>query len=1283
MADPHQSNLLSLAQEHLVVLHELQPESSAYNVPLCIKIKNTLSIKWLIESFMRLVKRHASLRSFLTLKNGEPYQKVVPISEFMLPLETINLEQDRREAQRLLAEFISRPFDLYSAPLFRALLLKLEDQEYHLILSMHHIITDGWTCNILLKELFAFYQYLSIGIEPVLPTLDISYADFALHQRRWVDGGEGERQMAYWKELLSNAPSISTVSPDHSRPQYPSYRGGACPINITGTISPRLKKFSESCNTSSFVVLLAVYQLLLHQYCNSDRIVVGTVTSGRNHPDIQNLAGYFANTLAIPSTLVGTQCFKKFVQKVNDVFMEAIENQDVPFQQVVQEMLPNRDPSIHPLFQTMFVLQDDSATPANTNLDISILPIHDEIATSAKFDLTMELVELGNQLTGTVTYSKDLYEESTVIRLLKNYEFLLSKLLDSPDIPLTNIQCITPEELCLVTDSFNNTQSEMSDTECLVHELFERWAKRNPDQLAVELGEDRISYRTLDEKSSSLAIYLQSQRIQPGDTIALFTERSIEMIIGILGILKSGGAYVPIDATLPQSRIRYMIENAECKLLVTSEKLKQRLPLENELPVILVNGPEMFAIGELSHQPRSTDLAYVIYTSGSTGLPKGVMVEHQGICNLAQQAATLYNICPLSRVMQFFSIGFDGCAWEIFNTLCNGGTLVLRDENFFHALSQVDTVFTTPSALLSVQPEDYPNLVCVVVGGEPCPPSLSTTWSMATRFCNAYGPTEVTVCSNVAILQAGERINVGSPLHNVQCYILNHSLTPLPIGAIGELYIGGVGVARGYINNQALTQSNFIPNPFNYGRLYKTGDLARWMDNGKVEVLGRSDRQVKLRGFRIELDEIEFALSALPMVQNSAVILHEQKLHAFLTPSTLNTDRIKMMLQKCLPLYMVPSVIDLMDCLPQTSNGKVHYAALRPTGLQKPTPVKSTSLKLPYSIHGKLVQLWSETLGISKDDIDIKDNFFELGGNSIAAMRMHHLSKSIITDLVFDVPTLYRYPTIYELGNHLMSSLQDFSIDFLNQNDQPMLALNGAAQDLCRKITHTLPPVFLIHGSDGGSSSFIPLSAAFQNSCPLFAFQYVKGVTPVDSVIQYATFCVDRIQSVQPYGPYTIVGYSSGTMIAYEIAKQLQTACEQVKKLIFIDSSPSLTLSSYRDITAFDSQSLEQSIEAMNIFNHEQYEYFRASKLMYSSYQLLRRSTYVGHVVLVKAESLVENREGNPVLSALHYRSTKSRTSDLGLSSYCADPVEILTVPGNHNTLLQESRDQIAEIILS
>ncbi|MEG4054806.1 MULTISPECIES: amino acid adenylation domain-containing protein [unclassified Microcoleus] len=1017
---------LSFAQQRLWFFDQFEAGKSFYNLPGAIRLKGKLNVAVLEQTFNEILNRHEALRSTFTEVQGQPVQVIAPpVSRLWLPvIDLRELPQSDREAavNQLSAKEAQQPFDLQRGPLLRTSLLQLSEEEYVLLLTMHHIVSDGWSIGVLARELAAIYEALWAGNQPQLPELPVQYADFAIWQRNWLCGEVLQTQLAYWKQQLEGAPPLLELPADRPRPPIQTSEGATQSLLLSFELTAALKNLSQREDVTLFMTLLAAFKALLYRYTGRTDLLVGSPIANRNRAEIEGLIGVFVNTLVLRTDVSGDPTFRELLQRLREVTLGAYAHQDLPFEKLVEELQPERSLSYNPVFQVMFQLRNNPMPPLELpGLTLNLLELE---TNTTQFDLSLDLEEVGERLQASVQYSTDLFDRATITRMLGHLQTLLEGIAAHPEQRLSSLPLLTAAEKQQLLE-WNNTFAQYPPDKC-IHQLFEEAVSRSPDAVAVVFEGEELSYRELNARANQLAHHLRSLGVKPEALVGICVERSPLMVIGLLGVLKAGAAYVPLDPNYPKERLAFMLEDSSVQVLLAQEKLLEKLPPHSARVVCLDSGWEEIAFYS-SENPRSgvkpENLAYVIYTSGSTGKPKGVLIEHRSLVNYTAAAIAEYGIEKRDRVLQFASISFDASAEEIYPCLTSGATLVLRTDSMLDSAAVFWekcrawnlTVLSLPTAywheltaLLSQETLVLaPSLRLTIIGGEKALPERLKTWiervGQQVRLVNTYGPTEATVVATICELSAADaalrELPIGRPIGNVQTYILDCHGQPVPTGIPGELHIGGAGLARGYLNRPELTAEKFIPSPFSNepgSRLYKTGDLTRYRPDGNIEYVGRIDNQVKIRGFRIELAEIEAALSQHPAVRESAVLVWSEanarkRLVAYVVPeareqnSSLSSSELRQFLQERLPDYMVPSAFVLQSKLPLTPNGKLDRAALPAPDLTR-SELEETFAAPSSSVEEQLASIWAQVLGIER--VGIHDNFFELGGDSILSIQI-------------------------------------------------------------------------------------------------------------------------------------------------------------------------------------------------------------------------------------------------------------------------------------------------------
>ncbi|WPB73717.1 non-ribosomal peptide synthase/polyketide synthase [Archangium violaceum] len=1039
---PRTSELpLSFAQQRLWFLQQLEPASSFYNIPLAVRFEGLLDEEALERSFGELVRRHESVRMTFQAQDGRPVQVPRPASALSLAhVDLRNLPADAREAEarRLSWEEARRPFELASGPLLRASLLKLGEREHVLLLTMHHIISDGWSMGVLIREMVALYEALSSGRPSPLPEPALQYADYAAWQRQWLRGEALETQLSYWKQQLDGAPRRLELPTDHPRPAMPTYRGARYSRPLPNALTEALKALSRREGATLFMTLMAAFQALLARHSGQHDVLVGTDLANRTRAETEGLIGFFINQLVMRGRLDDAPTFRELLARTRETALAAYAHQDLPFEELVRVLNPERGGGHAPLFQTKLILQN-APMPAIELPGLTLTPLEVESG-AARLDLVVSLMETADGLSCTWDYSTDLFEASTIERMAGHYQRLLEGIAAHPEQRLEELPLLSDEEQRQLLVDWNGTKAELPREEC-AHRLFEAQAARTPHASAVAFGEAVLTYAELDQRANRLAHHLRSLGVGPETRVGLCLERSLEVPVAMLAILKAGGAFVPLDPSYPAARLAFVLADAGISLLVTQEPIADELPTSAQL-VCLDSDAQVLAL-QPGTAPDSgvtgDNLAYVLYTSGSTGTPKGALLHHRGLCNTALAAVTAHRFRPDSRVLQFASPAFDASVCEVFSSLLAGACLVLAPREELLPDSPLRTllekhaitaVTLTPSVLAQLSNEGLPCLETLISAGEALPPSVAQRWSKGRTLLNAYGPTEVTVCASISGPVDTERPTLGRPFPNVELFVLDGLMRPVPVGAPGELYVGGVGLARGYLGRPELTAERFLPHPFCSSpgsRLYRTGDRVRYLPDGQVEFLGRVDEQVKLRGFRIELGEVEAALARHPAVREATAVVREDspgqpRLVAYLVLDERQSGEpagLRTALKEQLPEYMVPSAFVSLPSLPLTGSGKVDRKALpAPDGVR---PEDATAFVAPRSaLEQQLAAMWSKLLGVER--VGVHDNFFDLGGHSLLATQLISRLRATF-EVELPLNELFENPTVATLATKVEPAL--------------------------------------------------------------------------------------------------------------------------------------------------------------------------------------------------------------------------------------------------------------------
>nr|MDZ8289085.1 amino acid adenylation domain-containing protein [Nostoc sp. ChiSLP01] len=1039
---------LSFAQERIWLLSQLEPDNPFYNELVALQLHGNLNIVALEQSLNKIIARHETLRTNFRTTNEQPVQVIAESLTLSVPVvDLTEVAEEKREiaCQKLATAEATRPFDLASSPLIRASVVKLTEVEHVLLLTIHHIVFDGWSTGVLIRELASIYSALCNNSSPELPELPIQYADFAIWQRQLWQTEVLQTQLHYWKQLLKNAPTLLELPTDRPRPAVQTFRGARQHIKLSIELSEALANFSKQERATLFMTLFTAYVTLLYRYTGSDDIVVGTPIANRDRSEIEGLIGFFVNTLVLRTDLSGNPSFGQLLSRVRQRTLEAYAYPDLPFEELVKVLQPERDLSHTPLFQVMFAFQNVPVSGVElTGLTVSSLTTESE---TAKFDLTLLMQNTATGLVGMWEYNTDLFDASTIERITGHFVTLLEGILANPQQPISQLPLLTEVEQQQLLVEWNDTQADYPQDLC-IHQLFEEQVQRTPDAVAVVFEDQQLTYHQLNCRANQLAHYLRSLGVGAEVLVGICVERSLEMVVGLLGILKAGGAYVPLDPEYPIDRLRFMLEDSQVSVLLTQQRLVEQLPqhqaqlvcLDTDSPLISqFSQDNVIAFGKATSiaDVQATNLAYVIYTSGSTGQPKGVLIAHQGLVNLVFWHKRAFKITSLDKATQLASTAFDAAVWELWPYLTAGASIYLAKSQLLSSLENLQDwlisnnitigFLPTPVAqeLLSLKwPTENLALRTILTGGDKLHQYPSDL--IPFQIVNNYGPTENTVVTTSGVVVAKEQDRtsptIGRAIANTQVYILDSNLQPVPVGVPGELHIAGVGLARGYLNHPELTQEKFIFNPFGSGRLYKTGDKARYLPDGNIEYIERTDNQVKIRGFRIELGEIEAALSQHSDVQISCVIpredtLGDKRLVAYVVAHqdcTPTTSELRQVLKAKLPEYMIPNAFVMLESLPLTPNGKVDRRALPAPDLYSSRTGKYVAPRTP--IEELLAQIWAQVLKIVQ--VGIHDNFFELGGHSLLATQLVSRIRNIFK-VELALRELFARATVAELAQEI------------------------------------------------------------------------------------------------------------------------------------------------------------------------------------------------------------------------------------------------------------------------
>ena len=1152
---------LSSTQQQIWLDAQVAPDLPVYNEAMTVHRHGPLDVAILERSFVEILRRHEAWRTTVHVSEGQPVQVVHPAPSHF-PLRTVDLrdmpsERRQPEALRLASHDARKPFDLEQGPLLRAIVVRLAENEYRLFLTFHHIVFDGASIyRIVMPELVALYEAFSRGEASPLPEPTLQYADYALWEHQRIGDGHVAEHLEYWRKQLAGDLPFLEILADRQRSVGRAYRGATEPFEFDPGLTKALRDFARRETVSSFAILLTSFQMLLHRYSGKEDIIVGSATNGRNHWQVENVVGPFLRTVALRANLSGNPRFREFLKTARNVTAEALLHDEVPFAALVRELQPNRGIGRSPIFQALMTMEPRLAI-ASGEWDLTAL---DADTGATKYDLQPDLDERPDRINGRFTYNSGLFDRSTIVRMIEHWKMLLSGALSNPESHISELPLLTSAEREQLLVEWNDTALDYPKDVCL-HGLIEAQIERTPDAEAVEFEGKQLSYRELNERANQLAHHLRELGVGPEVLVGISMERSLDMMVALLGVMKAGGAYVPLDPSYPKERLAFMVEDSALRILLTQESLAG-LWAENEVEVVCVDRDWPL----ISRRDRTnpsiaavpTNLAYVLYTSGSTGKPKGVEIPHSALVNFLLSMQRKPGFTARDALLAVTTLSFDIAGLELYLPLLSGGRVVIASREDAHDPARLmERLHESRCNVMQATPTTWRTLVeagwsgspglKLLCGGESLAQDLAQELLPRCReLWNMYGPTETTIWSTVfRVLSADTPTPIGQPIANTEIFVLDSNLNLLPVGVVGELYIGGAGLARGYLHRAELTQERFIPSPFQAGtRLYHTGDLARWLSDGRVECLGRADNQVKLRGFRIDLGEIEAVLGRHKGVKQCVVAAWEdtqgeRRLVAYLEPegSTVSESELRAHLKQELPDYMIPSIFVVVEKLPLTPNGKINRKAL-PTPGKKQIAVKGDSVAPRDPLELALSNLWARVLKVKH--VGLHDNFFELGGHSLLAVR-----------LIVEIEKLCgrRLPLAVLLQAQTVGDLAEV---LRKENWKPswssLVPLHARG---------SRPPLFLMHAHGGNVLEYHALVNHLNDEQPVYALQsrsldgnIRKGQSLGEMAVQY----VKELRTLQPDGPYYLAGFCFGGLLALEAAQQLTAVGEKVALLVLIQT---------------------------------------------------------------------------------------------------------------------------------
>lgn len=1152
---------LSYAQQRLWFLNQLMPSSTAYHLPAELALDTTVVIGTMEQAFNEVLRRHQALRTTFVLIGSQPVQRINPPPSFMLPLVDLSrLSADERPgvAERVRQEIELRPFDLEKGPLVRTILVRSDGQESLFLLNMHHIVTDGWSMCVLLRDVETIYFSYLKGQPSPLPELEVQYADYAHWQRDWLQGEVLEAEVDFWRHQLEGAPTLLELETGHPRQVLRSVKGAQHPVFFSEAVSQWLREFHRHEGATLFMAIMAGFHALLWRYTGQNDILVGTPIASRTRIELEPMIGFFVNMIPIRTSFTRCPTFRELVHQVRDSALAAYTHQELPFDKLVEELQPKRAPGRNPIFQA--ILAVEIGAPEMQLAKVSV-PAGAPVSADIKFDLEVYLRDMPNGIQGSFVYSSDLFEPAFISRMVYHFQQLFEKAMLEPDSELSTLSLLDEGEYRQVVEEWNDTAVPIPDGS--IHHVFEREVAVRPDAIALEFGDEQISYRELNQRANQLAQRLRREGVGPEVFVGVMLERSTELIVALLGITKAGGVYVPLNLTDPQKRIEFVLDDAGARVVVTRRQMAANLESQDLTLVYIDEVSE--ESDEAPHVNLIPDnLAFMLYTSGSTGIPKGVGITHRNIVGFVK-TANFASLTSDEIVLHICPISFDLSMLEIWGALLNGGRLVvfpptlpsLSELGDFVTRTQVTTVLLTTGLFHQFVEANLTNIGSIrqlLTGGDALSPthaSRALEQMDNVKIVNGYGPTESTIftsCYQVERDRIGASVPIGRPVSNTRVYIIN-AMQPAGVGERGELFIGGHGLARGYHRRPDQTAERFQPDPYGPqpgGRLYRTGDAARYLNDGMIQFLGRIDDQLKISGFRIEPREITAVLSTHPSLTAAVVVAREdtpgQKvLVAYVvgnTDSGPNTDELRSYLKERLPEYMVPSVFVPLAALPLTTNGKVDWRAL-PAPQVSLTRAGREYIAPRNDLQQQLVDIWEELFKLHP--IGITDNFFELGGHSLQMIMLvarveERLGKRVAMAELFDDPTIEHLADLIGHGK-----------ESLSQSLLVPLQAEG-----------TKPTLFGPHASGGSVWCYKELVQALGNEQPFYAVQprAPENGSPYHNEIEaMASDYVQAIRGYQPNGPYWLTGWSMGGVIAYEIARQLQQQGQQIAMLALIDAA--------------------------------------------------------------------------------------------------------------------------------
>ena len=1287
---------LSFAQQRLWFLEQLQPNTSTYVMANAVPMLAPVNEKILEQALNEIVRRHEVLRTTFPIIEGSPVQVISESIALQLPYVDLShlTESERHQRTLRFINEIKRPFDLQRGPLVRATLLRLTAEQYVLYLALHHIAADGWSLGVFAQELAAIYDAYSLGKPSPLPELSIQYADFAIWQREWLKSEVMAGQLAYWRKQLAGVATLNLRGA--SRDLNKSHKSAAETMSLSADLAAELKALAQREGVTLFMTLLAAFQLLLAKYSGQTDIVVGSPVAGRTRVETESLMGCFVNMLVLRSDLSGNPSFTELLLRVKETSLRAYENQQIPFEMLVEELRPQRDLTRSPLFQVMFALESSKSVQSATR-DVFYTVFVDS---AAKYDLTLNVAELEKGLLCSFDYDSSLFEPSTIRRLMGHFEVLLRSIIQDPTRPIFDFDVLRPEERLQLTVDWNQTRTVPNKSEC-VHQLFEAQAQKAPNRVAASDERQRLTYRDLNRRANWLARRLRECGVTRGHLVGICLERSVEMLASLLAVLKTGAAYVPLDPSYPPERLKFMQEDAGLQAAITQRHLLG-LITEGFKVLCLEDEHDSGREDSLKNEATSDDLAYVIYTSGSTGMPKGVAVSHGSVVNLLESMRQEPGICQDDRLLAVTTLSFDIAALELLLPLTVGAQVVIANRETAadpRALSK--KMKRSGISIMQATPATWQMLVeagwmgdqrlKVLCGGEALSRKLANELvSRAAEVWNMYGPTETTIWSSTCLVRSDSApVYLGRGIANTNFYILDDHRQLLPVGVPGELLIGGKGLARGYWKRPELTKDRFVPNPFQaqdgYSRLYRTGDLVRYREDGRLEYLGRIDHQVKIRGYRIELGEIESVLREsgvrdAVVIENEDGHGHKRLVGYFVAHENVpEKQELRQRLKQKLPDYMIPAALIELEQLPLSPAGKIDRQALpKPESFERSVELGQESPQDQLEV--QLTRIWEQLLGCR---VGLLDDFFELGGHSLMAVRLF-VEMEKVFGRTLPLATLFAAPTIEQLASVLRR--------------QGWQAPYSSLVPL--QVRGSLPPFFCVHSLGANLVSYRHLAGRLGTSQPFYGLQ-PQGLDgrqePHSRVEDMAAHYIKEIKTVQPKGPYFLGGVCLGGVVAFEMAQQLRAQGDQVERVVLIDSHFPVFPKHYLP-GAFRSRGLsiaDSYLGDLLALNRKQKFQYVADHTLSATWRMMGHAKNVIHRFLRRDQTasalpavLQRVKDANAIAEASYIpqyypgrliqlwctempsRSYKDRR--LAWSEVAGEGLEVHVIPGNHMTMIED-----------